>query len=171
MYRLKLLGDIQLTDPAGTIAMPGRKLKAFIAYLALNGNSALPREHLAAMFWPVGSTQQTPQNLRRMLARAKALFGADASEIITTEPESIMLATTWLAVRAAGLSPNSVLEIAAGTGVVTRAVVPILGPDSRYTVADLNQPLPIAWARPCATRSRRVMAPGLTWSRTLPPRP
>jgi len=104
MYRLKLLGDIQLTDPAGAIAMPGRKLKAIIAYLALNGDSALPREHLAAMFWPEASTQQTRQNLRRMLARAKALFGADASEFLATEHESIMLATTWLAVRVAGLS-------------------------------------------------------------------
>ena len=98
MYRLKLLGDIQLTDPAGAIAMPGRKLKAIIAYLALNGDSVLPREHLAAMFWPEASTQQTRQNLRRMLARAKALFGAEASEFLANEPESIMLATTWLAV-------------------------------------------------------------------------
>ncbi len=37
-----------------------------------------------------------------MLARAKALFGADASEILATDPESIMLATAWLAVDVLG---------------------------------------------------------------------
>jgi ubiquinone/menaquinone biosynthesis C-methylase UbiE len=46
-----------------------------------------------------------------------------------------------LAERAASLSPNAVLEIAAGTGVVTRALAPKLAPDARYTVTDLNQPM------------------------------
>jgi len=46
-----------------------------------------------------------------------------------------------LARRAASLSPNAVLEIAAGTGVVTRALAPQLGPDARYVVTDLNQPM------------------------------
>jgi SAM-dependent methyltransferase len=39
------------------------------------------------------------------------------------------------------LSPKAVLEIAAGTGVVTRALAPRLSPDARYTVSDLNQPM------------------------------
>ena len=46
-----------------------------------------------------------------------------------------------LAQRAAVLSPNAVLEIAAGTGVVTRALAPKLSPAARYTVTDLNQPM------------------------------
>ncbi len=46
-----------------------------------------------------------------------------------------------LAQRAAVLSPNTVLEIAAGTGVVTRALAPKLSPAARYTVTDLNQPM------------------------------
>ena len=43
-----------------------------------------------------------------------------------------------LAQRAASLSPGAVLEIAAGTGVVTRALAPKLYPDARYVVTDLN---------------------------------
>jgi ubiquinone/menaquinone biosynthesis C-methylase UbiE len=46
-----------------------------------------------------------------------------------------------IAQRAASLSPNSVLEIAAGTGVVTRALAPKLPPNANYIVTDLNQPM------------------------------
>ncbi|VTU18259.1 Demethylmenaquinone methyltransferase [Variovorax sp. PBS-H4] len=41
----------------------------------------------------------------------------------------------------ASFSPGSVLETAAGSGVVTRALAPRLGPDARYVVTDLNQPM------------------------------
>jgi ubiquinone/menaquinone biosynthesis C-methylase UbiE len=37
--------------------------------------------------------------------------------------------------------PGDVLETAAGSGVVTRAVAQRLGPSARYTVTDLNQPM------------------------------
>ncbi len=43
--------------------------------------------------------------------------------------------------RAAQLAPNSVLEIAAGTGAVTRVLAPKLGPNASYVVTDLNQPM------------------------------
>jgi len=46
-----------------------------------------------------------------------------------------------IARRAASLSPRSVLEVAAGTGVVTRALSPGLSPGASYTVTDLNQPM------------------------------
>lgn len=46
-----------------------------------------------------------------------------------------------IARRAASLSPSAVLEIAAGTGVVTRALAPGLSPGATYVVTDLNQPM------------------------------
>ena len=46
-----------------------------------------------------------------------------------------------MAQRAAALSPGAVLEIAAGSGVVTRALAPRLAAGARYTVTDLNQPM------------------------------
>jgi len=46
-----------------------------------------------------------------------------------------------LARRAASLSPGAVLETAAGTGVVTRALAPKLSPTASYVVTDLNQPM------------------------------
>jgi SAM-dependent methyltransferase len=44
-----------------------------------------------------------------------------------------------LAGRAAALMPKSILETAAGTGVVTRALTPLLPRDAHYIVTDLNQ--------------------------------
>jgi ubiquinone/menaquinone biosynthesis C-methylase UbiE len=46
-----------------------------------------------------------------------------------------------LAQRAASFSPSAVLEIAAGTGVVTRALAPKLSDGASYIVTDLNQPM------------------------------
>jgi ubiquinone/menaquinone biosynthesis C-methylase UbiE len=46
-----------------------------------------------------------------------------------------------IARRAASFSPRAVLEVAAGTGVVTRALAPQLASDASYTVTDLNQPM------------------------------
>lgn len=46
-----------------------------------------------------------------------------------------------MARRAASLSPNAVLEVAAGTGAVTRVLAPKLPPGARYVVTDLNQPM------------------------------
>jgi ubiquinone/menaquinone biosynthesis C-methylase UbiE len=46
-----------------------------------------------------------------------------------------------IAQRGAALSPSSVLETAAGSGVVTRALAPKLSPDANYVATDLNQPM------------------------------
>jgi ubiquinone/menaquinone biosynthesis C-methylase UbiE len=46
-----------------------------------------------------------------------------------------------MARRVVALSPNAVLETAAGSGVVTRALAPGLSSDARYVVTDLNQPM------------------------------
>jgi ubiquinone/menaquinone biosynthesis C-methylase UbiE len=46
-----------------------------------------------------------------------------------------------LAARTAALSPGSILETAAGSGVVTRALAPGLASAARYVVTDLNQPM------------------------------
>jgi len=46
-----------------------------------------------------------------------------------------------LADRACALKPQTVLETAAGSGVVARALAPALLPEAEYIVTDLNQPM------------------------------
>lgn len=62
-----------------------------------------------------------------------------------------------LAQRAAQLSPRAVLETAAGTGVVTRALAPKLPHGTIYIVTDLNQPMLDHAA------SRQAPGNGITW--------
>lgn len=58
-----------------------------------------------------------------------------------------------MAIRIAALKPLNVLEVAAGTGVLTRAMAERLGPHVEITATDLNQPmLDIAMARHRAGR-------------------
>jgi ubiquinone/menaquinone biosynthesis C-methylase UbiE len=64
-----------------------------------------------------------------------------------------------IARRAASLSPCAVLEIAAGTGVVTRALAPKLSPLASYVVTDLNQPM-LDYAA-----SRQAPDTRITWRR------
>ncbi len=59
--------------------------------------------------------------------------------------------------RVAALSPGAVLEVAAGSGVVTRALAPQLARDASYTVTDLNQPM-LDYAA-----SRQPPDPRITW--------
>ena len=46
-----------------------------------------------------------------------------------------------LAERTAAIMPKAVLETAAGSGVVTRALAPRLASDAQFVVTDLNQPM------------------------------
>lgn len=46
-----------------------------------------------------------------------------------------------MAERVAAATPRTVLETAAGSGVVTRALAPRLGADTCYVVSDLNRPM------------------------------
>jgi SAM-dependent methyltransferase len=62
-----------------------------------------------------------------------------------------------LAQRIAGASPVAVLETAAGTGALTRALAPLLAGDCRYVVTDLNQPM-LEYAR-----GRQPADPRLAW--------
>src|SRR3569832_39924 len=62
-----------------------------------------------------------------------------------------------MARRVAALSPSAVLEIAAGSGVVTRDLAPRLSKDASYVVTDLNQPM-LDYAA-----SRQPPDPRITW--------
>ena len=46
-----------------------------------------------------------------------------------------------LARRVAAATPGSILETAAGSGVVPRALAPLLANEACYVVSDLNQPM------------------------------
>lgn len=71
------------------------------------------------------------------------VFGGSIPEIYDTHLVPLIFdeCAAGLAARVAARAPGHVLETAAGSGVVTRALAPLLRPGARYTVTDLNQPM------------------------------
>jgi len=66
----------------------------------------------------------------------------------------------------AGFSPGAVLETAAGSGVVTRALAPTLRSGTRYVATDLNQPMldyAITRQRDSADGSRSINGIDIEW--------
>jgi ubiquinone/menaquinone biosynthesis C-methylase UbiE len=77
------------------------------------------------------------------MSEADKAFTDSIAEIYDTRLVPLMFEhyAADLARRTAALGPDSLVEIAAGSGVVSRAVAPVLGQDVRYVVTDLNPPM------------------------------
>jgi len=77
------------------------------------------------------------------MATSDKVFAGSIPEIYDTYRVPLIFEpyASDLAQRVAQPGPEQVLETAAGTGVVTRALAPLLRADARYTVTDLNQPM------------------------------
>jgi SAM-dependent methyltransferase len=77
------------------------------------------------------------------MAGSDKLFAGSIPELYDTYlvPLIFQAYASDLAPRVAQAAPAQVLETAAGTGVLTRALAPLLRADARYTVTDLNQPM------------------------------
>ncbi len=75
------------------------------------------------------------------MAESDKVFSGSIPEIYDTYlvPLIFEAFAKEIAERTAALSPGSVLETAAGSGVLTRALAPRLASDARYVVTDLNQ--------------------------------
>src|SRR3974390_1176594 len=67
--RLKLIGTFQLMSAGGNdIALPTRKAKALLAYLAFHPNQPYERATLASLFWEDSEEAQARESLRQGLA-------------------------------------------------------------------------------------------------------
>jgi SAM-dependent methyltransferase len=77
------------------------------------------------------------------MAESDKLFSGSIPKFYDTLMVPLIFAgyATDMAALVAASSPGSVLETAAGSGVVTRALAPQLGANARYVVSDLNQPM------------------------------
>jgi DNA-binding SARP family transcriptional activator len=80
LLQIQLLGKFRLTyngEPVTTMNSP--RLQSLLAYLVLNRDTALPRQHLAFLFWPDSTESQARTNLRKLLYQLRqALPEADS---------------------------------------------------------------------------------------------
>ncbi len=77
------------------------------------------------------------------MAQTDAVFAGSIPKVYDTlmVPLIFEAYAADMAERVAASSPDSVLEVAAGSGVVARALAPRLGAAARYVVTDLNRPM------------------------------
>lgn len=73
--RLSVLGDFTIDGAITAIPLPGRKVRALIAYLALQPSQSQSREKLAALLWGSTGDAQARMNLRQALSSARKALG------------------------------------------------------------------------------------------------
>ncbi len=99
---LRFLGGFEaLTESGRAIKLPTRKTQALLAYLALSGGSAHPRDKLTALLWGDTGDRQARQSLRQALfALRKVLRAAAVSPEVLVEGEQVALASSVVSVDA-----------------------------------------------------------------------
>src|SRR5262245_66466893 len=74
--RLRLLGGFELTSGSGRdVPLPGRKIRALMACLALSPGKPWPREKLMALLWSDRGEEQARASLRQALAELRRALG------------------------------------------------------------------------------------------------
>ena len=92
MLELSLLGGFDVrTARGGPIALPTRKARALLAYLALHPDQAVSRQSLTALLWSDRAEPQANNSLSQAVsALRKALAGVDPAPLVV-EPDSLKL--------------------------------------------------------------------------------
>jgi DNA-binding SARP family transcriptional activator len=74
--QLRLFGGIELrSERAADAPAPGRKVRALLAYLALNVDLPCPREKLMALLWGDRAEEQARASLRQALTELRHALG------------------------------------------------------------------------------------------------
>jgi DNA-binding SARP family transcriptional activator len=79
--RIRLFGSLDLERDGQPVArFPSRKVKDLFAYLALNRQTAHPREHLAALFWADSDDEKARHSLNTALWRLNGVLADGAGD-------------------------------------------------------------------------------------------
>ncbi len=135
LLHLSLLGGFECRPAAGApLIFPTRKVRALLAYLAMNAAQAQRREQLAALLWADHGEAQARANLRKTLSRLREALPAAARDCLAAAADQIAIrpdlievdawhferlaadATPETLERAAGLYRGPLLEGFAGPG-------------------------------------------------------
>ena len=88
-------------------ALPGRKDRALVAYLAAHPNVALSRDRLVELIWPDAAEGAGRASLRQSLSTIRKALGQEAGSLnitnrdtVTLRPEGLMTDVAMLEARA-----------------------------------------------------------------------
>jgi len=90
---LFLLGQFRATLDGKRVTFQTDKVRALLAYLAVENDRAHHRDTLAALLWPEGSGETARANLRQSLCRLRAALREDeqATPLLLTTTEAVQL--------------------------------------------------------------------------------
>ena len=75
VLQIQLLGNFHLVyDGVPVLGVDSPRLQSFLAYLLINRDSPLQRQHLAYLFWPDSTESQARTNLRNLLHRLREVL-------------------------------------------------------------------------------------------------
>jgi TolB-like protein/DNA-binding SARP family transcriptional activator len=92
-WSLRLFGGFELSAlPGGQkIALPGKRERALLAYLALNPKGRQPRRKLAALLWGDATDETLLDNLRTCVWRLRKTLGDIDHRLLASDEEDIVL--------------------------------------------------------------------------------
>jgi DNA-binding SARP family transcriptional activator len=90
LLRLTLLGGFQARRPSGEpIALPSKKARALISYLALHPGQAQERDKLATLLWGDAPADRARHSLRQVLVTLRHAVPGSTPQLLVEEAESV----------------------------------------------------------------------------------
>lgn len=90
--RLRVFGAVEAWTSAGKSILPrGCKAQAILAYLAMCGESAVPRRRLARLLWSTRWEEQARASLRQSLVELRRSIVAETPELLRIERDRVCL--------------------------------------------------------------------------------
>src|SRR5205085_9254931 len=92
-WSLRLFGGFELgLLPGGErLALPGKRERVLLAYLALSPNCRQPRRKLAALLWGDATDETLLDNLRACVWKLRKALGDTEHGVLASEGEDIVL--------------------------------------------------------------------------------
>src|SRR5689334_4040877 len=93
IYSLRLFGEFELTERAGgcKIAVPGKRERVLLAYLAVSPNRRELRRKLTTLLWGEDSDETTLDNLRTCVFHLRKALGSVGHQAIFSDGREIGL--------------------------------------------------------------------------------
>jgi TolB-like protein len=89
--RLQLLGAFALSSGSRAVRALPKKAQALLAYLAMQGGRAVPREQLAELLWGTSGGEQARRSLRQCLMSVRAALQAGGERALIAEGDRVAL--------------------------------------------------------------------------------
>src|SRR5262245_47998900 len=92
-WSLRLFGDFQLSERVSgeKMALPRKRERVLLAYLALTPNCRQPRRKLVTLLWGDAADETTLDNLRTCVFNLRKALGDTAHGVIASEDRDIVL--------------------------------------------------------------------------------